>query len=302
MTFADIPVDEFRWNTESASRYSFVVRALDGGSFVDDQSIQFSIDSRPVEITSMSPDRGGPGTEVTLRGGGFGSIPKFTTVKFNGVVAEVDTASWSNETIKVIVPENAATGEVTVTNGEVTGKGGTFTVTKETITTESFAYQTNSSFGDLVMTANITFSLSAEVLDTWGDTGTNYYGYEIKRGEPASLSISASAELNTYSKTVTNQTTKVTTVTTYHVPRFVPLTDTEYADWPLSVSGNFEHSASDTGLAFTFGGHGDSVHASMVFEVTCDIRQYDEDGVLIDEILDNYYNARTVGIISLSSN
>ena len=113
-TFSDIPVDEFRWNAKDNSEYSFIVRALTDGTLVEEESVQFSIATRPVVIKSMTPDRGSANTVVTLKGSGFGSIPKFTTVTFNGVEAEVDQSDWSDTEIKVLVPAKAVTGPVIV--------------------------------------------------------------------------------------------------------------------------------------------------------------------------------------------
>lgn len=298
--FDDVPVDEFRWNEENTLNYSLVVRALAGGTLADEGAVQFKIASRPVEITSMTPDKGSPGSEVILKGTGFGSIPKNTTVSFNGVKAKVDESTWSNTEIKVIVPENAKTGQITVKNCNVTGKSDVFTVTKETTVTNSYTYTTDSSFGDLVMTAHISCSLTGEIHGTYGgaDAG-NYYGYEVKAGTPVTLTISGSAELDTYSETVKND--NGTKVYTYHKPTMVPLSDNEYENWPLDTSsGDYAYSVTENDVSFTLDDYDDRMYVSIVFEVKYDMKEYDSEGALIQDIKDQHYNARTIGTIAVS--
>ncbi|MBN1293235.1 MAG: IPT/TIG domain-containing protein [Candidatus Latescibacteria bacterium] len=300
-TFSDIPVDEFRWNSENSSAYSFIVRALTDGTLVEEESVQFSIATRPVVIKSMTPERGAANTVVTLKGSGFGSIPKFTNVTFNGVEAEVDQSIWSDTEIKVLVPAKAVTGPVNVKNGDVTGSAGTFTVTKDTTVSNSLTFQTTPSFGDLVMTANVSYSLTGEIYDSWGgaDAG-NYYGHDVKIGSAISLTISGSASLDAYTREVTESNGDISFYT-YHEPKMVPLTDTEYENWPLEIDGDYDCTVSDSGVSFTFDDLKDRLVASIVFEVTYDYERYNSDGELVQELKDQFYNSRTIGIISISA-
>ena len=87
----------------------------------------------------------------------------------------------------------------------------------------------------------------------------------------------------------------------YHEPKMVPLTDTEYEDWPLSISGDYICSVSENGISFTFDDVNDRLAASIVFEVTYDYERYNSDGELVQELKDQFYNSRTVGIISISA-
>lgn len=70
------------------------------------------------EVTSLTPQEGFPGEEVTITGTDFGSKFAGDTVMFGAVGARVK--SWSNEAITVYVPEMAGgSTEVTVTvNGQ----------------------------------------------------------------------------------------------------------------------------------------------------------------------------------------
>jgi RHS repeat-associated protein len=84
-------------------------------------------------VTGISPTTGEPGTSVTINGSGFGATQGATTgtcnntVCFNGGPATTIT-SWSDSQIVAIVPATAATGPVSVTVGNITGTGPTFTL------------------------------------------------------------------------------------------------------------------------------------------------------------------------------
>lgn len=67
------------------------------------------------QVVSLSPTSGVYGTAVTINGTGFGSAQGNSTVRFNGVGANI--SSWSGTQIQATVPNNAATGPVTVTLG-----------------------------------------------------------------------------------------------------------------------------------------------------------------------------------------
>jgi streptogramin lyase len=69
-------------------------------------------------VTSISPDSGPFETSVTITGTGFSTVASEHTVKFNGVLAAVQTASATQLTVKV--PKGAGNGPVTVTKGSQT--------------------------------------------------------------------------------------------------------------------------------------------------------------------------------------
>ncbi|HTS07534.1 MAG TPA: IPT/TIG domain-containing protein [Candidatus Eisenbacteria bacterium] len=66
-------------------------------------------------ISQISPTSGPPGTVVTISGSGFGSTQG--TVQFNGLAATI--SSWSDSEILAIVPTDADTGPVSITEGGV---------------------------------------------------------------------------------------------------------------------------------------------------------------------------------------
>jgi len=78
------------------------------------------------KITALSPLSGPAGTSVTISGAGFGGAQGTSSVAFNGITAT--PSAWSDASITVPVPMDAATGPVTVTVSGVTSNKVTFTV------------------------------------------------------------------------------------------------------------------------------------------------------------------------------
>jgi hypothetical protein len=74
-------------------------------------------------IESFTPEEGVPGTEVIIKGTGFGASPAENTVKFTGVtVPTTHITSASTTQIKAKVPAGAETGLISVTTSKGTGE------------------------------------------------------------------------------------------------------------------------------------------------------------------------------------
>ena len=84
----------------------------------------------PPSITSLSPTSGSVGTLVTITGTGFGSAQGTGTVTFNGAAAAPIT--WSDTAITVLVPLNASTGNVVVSENGLASNGMEFMVLAST--------------------------------------------------------------------------------------------------------------------------------------------------------------------------
>src|SRR5688572_10204665 len=69
----------------------------------------------PLTLTGFSPTTGTAGTTVTLTGTNFSPTPTSNTVKFNGTIATVSTATATSLTVEV--PASATTGKITVQVG-----------------------------------------------------------------------------------------------------------------------------------------------------------------------------------------
>ncbi len=88
----------------------------------------FTVVATP-SVTSVTPNAGPVGTQVTIAGTNFGASQGASTVTFNGASAGTAT-SWSISSITINVPAGATTGGVVVTVGGVASNNNiAFTVT-----------------------------------------------------------------------------------------------------------------------------------------------------------------------------
>jgi hypothetical protein len=102
-------------------------------------------------ITNFTPQTDTIGARITISGTNFSSTPQNDTVKFNGVVAQVISASWSQLT--VIVPTNALSGKISVTVGSQTAtSSASFTLLTPTI--GSFTPQTDTVGAQITITGS----------------------------------------------------------------------------------------------------------------------------------------------------
>ena len=88
---------------------------------------------RQTTVGTFSPTSGLPGTTVKIAGTDFDTEPSGNTVKFNGTLAEVTSAS--SQELTVVVPEGATTGKITVIAHDKTITSATdFTVLELSVT------------------------------------------------------------------------------------------------------------------------------------------------------------------------
>ena len=172
-------------------------------------------------ITGITPTTGAPGASVTISGSGFGTTMGSSTANFNGAAATV--TSWSDTSIVATVPGNATTGPVSVTNGNITGQGPTFTMAFGVTLTDSLGNQTtysSSPFGGSWQLTNAQGS-GCSTCTTRGNIQTQYDG----NGNPAwttdALGNIASYQYNSSNELLTknaqvNPTTLATTTYTYN--------------------------------------------------------------------------------------
>lgn len=91
--------------------------------------LEVKSDEQKLTLTAVTPNSGETGTQVVLSGTGFDPDPAKNVVKFAGdAIAAVTQASATQ--ITVVVPANAQTGPVTVSNARGSVAGPSFTVTR----------------------------------------------------------------------------------------------------------------------------------------------------------------------------
>ncbi|WP_420401615.1 Kelch repeat-containing protein [Flagellimonas sp.] len=82
----------------------------DDGSLPVDDNPSEEVEYPETDIFDFSPALGGWGTKVTIRGENFDPLPEGNEVQFNGMAAQVESASET--TLVAIVPEDATTGKI----------------------------------------------------------------------------------------------------------------------------------------------------------------------------------------------
>ncbi|UCJ05716.1 IPT/TIG domain-containing protein [Chitinophaga pendula] len=68
-------------------------------------------------ISSILPDNGLAGSEITIKGTGFSNVPTENIVTFNGLTATVTSVNTNGTELMVKVPAGVTTGNITVTRG-----------------------------------------------------------------------------------------------------------------------------------------------------------------------------------------
>ncbi|NGP88238.1 IPT/TIG domain-containing protein [Fodinibius halophilus] len=87
---------------------------------------QFTVEAKAPGISSVEPDSGMIGTDVTIKGMNFSSNPADISISFNGADAAVNDAS--DDQLKTTVPDNASDGSVKVTVNQKSAMGPDFNV------------------------------------------------------------------------------------------------------------------------------------------------------------------------------
>ena len=105
---------------KNAASGEVVVSTADGVS----NGMYFSVGPK---ITSIEPNNGPPGIEVTIKGENFLPVQGVGKVEFKGVDAGT-ASSWSDNRIEIFVPQGATTGDVVVTTTDGASNGFPFTV------------------------------------------------------------------------------------------------------------------------------------------------------------------------------
>ncbi len=111
-----------------------------GGSGGQDAAAGPEVGRFPPQILTFSPTAGAVGTTVLIQGISFGDTPAENTVRFNGVVAVVQSATATE--IVVLVPPGATTGPITVTTAAGTGRTSRSFIVLADATTPGVAWTT----------------------------------------------------------------------------------------------------------------------------------------------------------------
>jgi len=128
-------------------------------------------------INNLTPPAAQAGGSITLNGTGFGANQGSSQVKFNSVVAGI--TSWSDTSVTVNVPLNAASGPVTLTEDGITSNGVQFTLSQPlSITGISPSFGppgtsvtiSGTGFGATQSNSTVSFYGMGATASSWGDT------------------------------------------------------------------------------------------------------------------------------------
>lgn len=107
--------------------WAFIVLGLLAVVFV----VMLTFSRKAPVISSLEPDMAAPGQQVTIEGDYFGRTEREGTLSLAGEIPPPSLIqSWTDQRIVFVVPEDASSGLVTVSNSQGTSTGVLFTNTK----------------------------------------------------------------------------------------------------------------------------------------------------------------------------
>jgi len=201
-------------------------------------SLNFTVEQAPT-ITSVSPNVGpynsyGAVVPITITGSGFGAIQSDSTVNFFGSSTAPQITNWSDASITLYVPDDAATGPLGVRVGGLTGYAPTwFTVSGFTQLTDSLGNQTTYSFsmqgGQWLASASqgpgcVTCSMRGNILNV-GDSNGNILSTTDDLGNTTTYTYDGNNDLTSSSKPLNANTTQTTSYTYNSFDEVLTMTD-----------------------------------------------------------------------------
>lgn len=142
-------------------------------SGVNSNGVNLTIASAP-SITSLSSPYGIIGASITINGLNFGSSQGSSTVTFNGITAS--PTSWNTNSIIVLVPVGATTGNIIVTVAGIDSNGVNFAVIPNILslsplsgTVGTSVTITGTNFGSLRGLSTVTFNGITASISSWSD-------------------------------------------------------------------------------------------------------------------------------------
>ncbi|MDX2249400.1 MAG: IPT/TIG domain-containing protein [Bacteroidia bacterium] len=155
---------------EAGGTYQAKLTATGADGQTDDITKTITIQSE-VKITAINPNHGKKGEIITLTGLGFGTSAAAVTVKFTSNISAT-IQEISNTQIKVVVPQGADNGVISVEVGVNTVNGPSFTYDKPVIT--NFSPQIGRKGDVITLTGNHFGTDSTEITVMFNDKTANF--------------------------------------------------------------------------------------------------------------------------------
>ncbi|HYG40641.1 MAG TPA: PKD domain-containing protein [Cytophagales bacterium] len=121
-TLSDTHKSDPNFTLDKIGKYVLILEVSDGNLTSTDK---VEITTKPITIAGINPTSGQTGTQVMISGTNFSSVTDENTVRFNGVLATIISATHTSLTVSV--PNAAGTGTVSVTTNGITATGPVFT-------------------------------------------------------------------------------------------------------------------------------------------------------------------------------
>jgi RHS repeat-associated protein len=204
---------------------------------VASNSVSFTVEQPPV-ITAVSPNSGpfanGVLTPVTIEGSGFGATQSNSTVNFWLSQTAPSIVSWSDTSIVTWVPNDAGTGPLTVTVGQITATAPSwFYANRQTVLTDSLGNQTAYSFqaqgGHWFTTASagpgcVTCTVRGNITNV-GDSNGNILTTTDDLSNTTTFTYDPANDMTSASKPLNTSTTATTSYTYNSLGEVLTMTD-----------------------------------------------------------------------------
>lgn len=296
LKFQSVLFDSIRYDAESPVEYALTIRIFENSSLIDEQSVYFEVAPRSIHIEKATPESAGIGSRVQIKGYGFGTTAHDVRVTFSGKEALIDSASWNDTLISVFIPENAVTGSLQIISGKIKSNSVPFTITKQTVV--DVPYSRQESLGEIVLDASVNVRVSAEIKNkSISDERSPQY-YTVAPNVPSHIEVSVNATLDK-STIVQDASLNRKRVLIFKKPGLLSFQDSENDNFPVKITGEYPHTIGEQSIEFEFKDNNDNLHVFLSIPIYYDEELYDSSDVLIERRTDIYFNARTVGAISV---
>ena len=183
-----------------------------------------------------------------------------------------------------------------IISGKIKSNSVPFTITKQTVI--DVPYSRQESLGEIVLDASVNVRVSAEIKNkSISDERSPQY-YTVAPNVPSHIEVSVNATLDK-STIVQDASLNRKRVLIFKKPGLLSFQDSENDNFPVKITGEYPHTIGEQSIEFEFKDNNDKLNVFLSIPIYYDEELYDSSDVLIERRTDIYFNARTVGAISV---